>query len=58
MATTRNASLYVNILNLVNIVYCFFFLRRALRRDESVKYLIPDSVIEYIKANNLYLPEK
>jgi len=33
-------------------------IRRALRRDESVKYLIPDSVIEYIKANNLYLPEK
>ncbi|XP_028448892.1 uncharacterized protein LOC114565191 [Perca flavescens] len=28
--------------------------RRALRRDRSVKYLIPDSVIEYIHQHNLY----
>lgn len=28
--------------------------RRALRRDLSVKYLIPDSVIEYIHQHNLY----
>ncbi|XP_061879633.1 nicotinamide/nicotinic acid mononucleotide adenylyltransferase 3-like [Entelurus aequoreus] len=28
--------------------------RRALRRGTSVKYLIPDSVIEYIQQNNLY----
>ncbi|KAM3603904.1 uncharacterized protein V6R79_003844 [Siganus canaliculatus] len=28
--------------------------RRALRRELSVKYLIPDSVIEYIKEHNLY----
>ncbi|XP_068426725.1 nicotinamide/nicotinic acid mononucleotide adenylyltransferase 3 [Clinocottus analis] len=28
--------------------------RRALRRDASVKYLIPDSVIEYIHRHNLY----
>lgn len=28
--------------------------RRALRRSESVKYLIPDSVIEYIRGHNLY----
>ncbi|KAK2572265.1 Nicotinamide/nicotinic acid mononucleotide adenylyltransferase 1 [Acropora cervicornis] len=31
-------------------------IRRALRRGESVKYLIPDPVIEYIKANKLYVP--
>lgn len=30
-------------------------IRRALRREESVKYLIPDPVIEYIKENNLYV---
>ncbi|XP_041848234.1 uncharacterized protein nmnat3 [Melanotaenia boesemani] len=28
--------------------------RRALRRSQSVKYLIPDSVIEYIHQHNLY----
>ncbi|XP_055059111.2 nicotinamide/nicotinic acid mononucleotide adenylyltransferase 3 isoform X1 [Misgurnus anguillicaudatus] len=28
--------------------------RRALRRGYSVKYLLPDSVIDYIKENNLY----
>lgn len=28
--------------------------RRALRRNHSVKYLIPDSVIEYIHQHNLY----
>ncbi|KAM3866010.1 nicotinamide/nicotinic acid mononucleotide adenylyltransferase 3 [Diretmus argenteus] len=28
--------------------------RRAVRRGLSVKYLIPDSVIEYIKEHNLY----
>ena len=28
--------------------------RRALRRSLSVKYLIPDSVIEYINQHNLY----
>ena len=28
--------------------------RRALRRGESVKYLVQDSVIDYIKAHNLY----
>ena len=30
------------------------FFRRALRRDESVKYLIQDSVIDYIRENELY----
>uniref|UniRef100_A0A8C9X178 Nicotinamide-nucleotide adenylyltransferase n=1 Tax=Sander lucioperca TaxID=283035 RepID=A0A8C9X178_SANLU len=29
-------------------------IRRALRRDRSVKYLIPDAVIEYIHKHNLY----
>jgi len=29
-------------------------IRRALRRQESVKYLIQDPVIDYIKDNNLY----
>lgn len=28
--------------------------RRALRRGLSIKYLIPDSVIEYIEKHNLY----
>lgn len=28
--------------------------RRALRRGQSVKYLIPDSVIDYIHQHNLY----
>lgn len=28
--------------------------RRALRRNASVKYLIPDSVLQYIKQHNLY----
>lgn len=31
--------------------------RRALRRGLSVKYLIPDSVIEYIHQHNLYTEE-
>lgn len=29
-------------------------IRRALRRSESVKYLMPDNVIQYIIRNNLY----
>lgn len=29
-------------------------IRRALRRSESVKYLLPDKVIEYIHKNSLY----
>ncbi|PFX29796.1 nicotinamide/nicotinic acid mononucleotide adenylyltransferase 1-like [Stylophora pistillata] len=33
-------------------------IRRAIRRSESVKYLIPDPVIDYIKKNNLYVPTK
>jgi len=28
--------------------------RRSLRRGESVKYLVPDAVIDYIKEHNLY----
>lgn len=31
--------------------------RRALRRGLSVKYLLPDSVIEYIHSNGLYTHE-
>jgi hypothetical protein len=33
---------------------CHFYFRRALRRGESVKYLIQDVVIDYIKENHLY----
>ena len=41
------------------MVFCLFsFFRRAIRRGESVKYLVPDPVIEYIKRNELYLPSK
>jgi len=29
-------------------------IRRALQRGESVKYLVQDSVVDYIKANHLY----
>jgi nicotinic acid mononucleotide adenylyltransferase len=29
-------------------------IRTAVRRDNSVKYLVPDPVIEYIEKNNLY----
>lgn len=29
-------------------------IRRALRRGESIKYLVPDSVTEYIRKNGLY----
>ncbi|KAM9343006.1 nicotinamide/nicotinic acid mononucleotide adenylyltransferase 1 [Pholidichthys leucotaenia] len=32
-------------------------LRRALRRGQSVRYLLPDSVIDYIKEHNLYSAE-
>ncbi|XP_042295428.1 nicotinamide/nicotinic acid mononucleotide adenylyltransferase 1-like isoform X2 [Sceloporus undulatus] len=32
-------------------------IRRALRRDQSVRYLIPDPVLNYIKQNNLYTVE-
>lgn len=38
--------------------FLFAFFRRAIRRGESVKYLVPDPVIEYIKRNELYLPTK
>ncbi|XP_030590563.1 nicotinamide/nicotinic acid mononucleotide adenylyltransferase 1-like [Archocentrus centrarchus] len=31
--------------------------RRALRRGQSVRYLLPDSVIHYIKEHNLYSAE-
>ena len=29
-------------------------IRRAIRRKESVRYLLQDSVIEYIKSHRLY----
>lgn len=32
--------------------------RRALRRQESVKYLLEDSVIDFIKRHGLYETEK
>ena len=32
----------------------FFIFRRSLKRGESVRYLIPDSVIDYIQKHNLY----
>uniref|UniRef100_W5M9U7 Nicotinamide-nucleotide adenylyltransferase n=1 Tax=Lepisosteus oculatus TaxID=7918 RepID=W5M9U7_LEPOC len=32
-------------------------IRRAIQRGQSVKYLLPDSVIEYIKEHNLYTLE-
>ncbi|XP_058846364.1 nicotinamide/nicotinic acid mononucleotide adenylyltransferase 3 isoform X1 [Acipenser ruthenus] len=32
-------------------------IRRALRRGQSVRYLLPDSVIEYIKQHDLYTAE-
>ena len=32
----------------------FLFFRRALRRGESVKYLVQDVVIDYIKDHRLY----
>lgn len=31
-------------------------IRRAIRRGESIKYLLQDYVIEYIRENNLYSP--
>ena len=42
-------------------VKCFFIIsfRRALRRGESVRFLIQDDVISYIKDNGLYsCPDK
>ena len=41
----------------VSLKFLVFFppvYRRALRRRESVKYLLQDSVIEYIRENELY----
>ncbi|XP_069097275.1 nicotinamide/nicotinic acid mononucleotide adenylyltransferase 1 isoform X1 [Pleurodeles waltl] len=32
-------------------------IRRALRRGQSVRYLLPDSVLEYIRKHQLYNPE-
>ena len=29
-------------------------IRRSVQRGESIKFLLPDPVIEYISANNLY----
>ena len=31
-----------------------FVFRRSLKRGESVRYLVPDAVLEYIKQHNLY----
>ncbi|KFP27014.1 Nicotinamide mononucleotide adenylyltransferase 1, partial [Colius striatus] len=33
-------------------------IRRALRRGQSIRYLVPDVVQAYIEKNNLYSPEK
>ena len=33
---------------------CCYYFRRSIKRGESVKYLIPDPVIDYIKKHNLY----
>uniref|UniRef100_A0A493T5K4 Nicotinamide/nicotinic acid mononucleotide adenylyltransferase 3 n=1 Tax=Anas platyrhynchos platyrhynchos TaxID=8840 RepID=A0A493T5K4_ANAPP len=32
-------------------------IRRALRRGQSIRYLVPDVVLAYIEKNNLYNPE-
>ena len=34
----------------------FFGNRRAIRRNESVKYVVQDSVLDYIIKNKLYNP--
>jgi nicotinamide mononucleotide adenylyltransferase len=33
-------------------------IRRALRRKETVKFFVPDSVIDYIEREGLYKAEK
>ncbi|XP_072026696.1 nicotinamide/nicotinic acid mononucleotide adenylyltransferase 1-like isoform X2 [Amphiura filiformis] len=32
-------------------------IRRAIKRNESIRYIVPDPVIKYIKSNELYQPE-
>lgn len=32
-------------------------IRRALRRAQSVKYLLPEPVLDYIQSHNLYSPD-
>ena len=38
------------------LLYCIRLLlpRRAVNRDQSIKYLVPDSAIDYIRENKLY----
>jgi nicotinate-nucleotide adenylyltransferase len=33
------------------------FVRTAVRSGQSVRYLLPDSVLAYIRAHNLYIGE-
>ena len=47
--------MYVTLcIHVCNSVYCMWC-RTAVRRGESIRYLVPDLVIEYIMQHKLYL---
>jgi len=43
--------------NILNLLVSSTKIRKAVRRGNSVKYLVGDPVIEYMDQNNLYLEE-
>ena len=47
---------WVGYVSLTKLISFSFGDRRAIRRNESVKYVVQDSVLDYIIENKLYNP--
>lgn len=50
---THSVSTYID--NVPNVDISATYIRNNIQNNKSIKYMVPDSVIEYIKIHNLYI---